>query len=121
MYSFLTIGFTSAANFLAFAFTTHLLWPASSRSQLFFTHQEVDNPEELYYYETDDSINQNDIISTNQASAENQRNEALRLAGIKGQVSLPINETTTTFKCTEATDQNRTESDNTNHKLNGLS
>lgn len=50
----LLIGFSSGADFLAYAIVTHLMWP--TRSHHFLTHQtELDYTDELEYYDDNNS------------------------------------------------------------------
>ncbi|CAG2183362.1 unnamed protein product [Oppiella nova] len=55
-------GFSSAADFLAYAIVTHLMWP-TRQNHHFLTHQtDVDYTEELEYYD-DSSISHSETFN----------------------------------------------------------
>ena len=67
------IGFSSAADFLAYAIVTHLMWP-TRQNHHFLTHQnDIDYTEELDYYD-DSSISNSETYNFTNSNFRGQRN-----------------------------------------------
>ncbi len=69
---FILSGFSSIADFLAYAIVAHLMWP-TRQSHQFLTHQgDLDYTEELDYYE--DCVSQNESYNFTNPSHHHQMN-----------------------------------------------